>query len=53
MGVYCSLMCVLEALPRLELLEADFRRRGIGMKPIKNGEAPPKLPPPVERGGPR
>jgi hypothetical protein len=53
MGIYCSLICLLEALPRLELLEADLKRRGIGLKKLQPGEQPPVLPAPAKQGGPR
>jgi len=53
LGVYCSLVCVLDALPRLELLEADFGRRGVGLRKLAANEAPPALPAAVTKGGPQ
>ena len=53
MGVYCSLLCVLESLPRLELVEADLVKRGVGMRKRAPGEPPPELPPPATKGGPQ
>jgi hypothetical protein len=43
MASYCSLLCLLEDLPRLELLEKDLLTRGSGMKQLE----------PVERGDPQ
>jgi hypothetical protein len=53
MGLYCSLYCLLEAMPRLELLQNDLQQRGVGMRSLAPGETPPVLPVPVTKGGPR
>jgi hypothetical protein len=53
MGIYCSLECLLEVLLRLELLEADLKQLGVGLKKLKPGERPPALPAPVQKGSPR
>jgi hypothetical protein len=52
-GLYCSLVCLLESLPRLELIEADLVRRGVGLRKLAQDEQPPVLPKPVTRGGPQ
>jgi hypothetical protein len=51
MGLYCSLYCLLDALPRLELIAADLTQHGVGMKRLAPGEIPPTLPPAVKQGG--
>ena len=52
MGFYCSLLCLLKSLPRLELLEKDLVPRGAGMKALAPDERLPELPAPAAKGGP-
>jgi hypothetical protein len=50
MGIFCSLVCLLEALPRLERLETDWKQRDVGLRQLKPGERPPVLTPPTDKG---
>jgi hypothetical protein len=51
MGIYCSLLCLFESLPRLELLEASFIKRGICLRKLQPDEQPPTLPAAATKGG--
>jgi hypothetical protein len=53
MGLYCSLNCLISAIPRLLVLDANFTQRGVGLKPLAAGEQPPVIQAPASRGGPQ
>jgi hypothetical protein len=53
LGLFCSWECLTAAMPRLGELHCRLQNRGIGLRPLSQGEAPPDLPPPTTKGGPQ
>jgi hypothetical protein len=52
LGFFCSWECLTAAMPRLGELHRSLQNRGIGLRPLSEGEAPPRLPPVARKGGP-
>ncbi|HKD45171.1 MAG TPA: hypothetical protein VKD24_05895 [Candidatus Angelobacter sp.] len=51
LGLYCSATCLAGAMPRVVELIRQLDERGVGLKRLGEGEAPPVMPPCAQKGG--
>jgi hypothetical protein len=51
LGIFCSWKCLALAAPRLEQLVRELNERGVGLRRLEPGEAPPAMPACVQKGG--